>query len=216
MKFSQALKANSVPDWKHHYIHYSRLKKMIFRLEQLQGNAPLTSVPEHRQSLDFSNHSAHRQSLDFSNHSGHRQSLDFSNPSAPLLGRQMQRTSSGFENAHVDELMFEREIHEELLRVKSFYVEKVRHSVPSAVSTRTPAMFCAFCNLQGNNLGPCPTTMLSRAPVQAVQTSVSLGYFWDLIPCPTTMLGCTLVLCAVFASIATIVSTGNHSMGIST
>lgn len=106
MKFSQALKANSVPDWKHHYIHYSRLKKMIFRLEQLQGNAPLSPVPEHRQSLDFTN------------------------PSAPLLSRQssslLARTSSGLEHGHIDELMFEREIHEELARVKAFYVEKVR------------------------------------------------------------------------------------------
>lgn len=110
MKFSQALKANSVPDWRHHYVHYSRLKKMIFRLEQLQGNAQgngsLTPVPEHRQSLDFNN------------------------PSAPLLDRRspsmLQRASSGFDNSHVDELMFEREIHEELARVKAFYVEKVR------------------------------------------------------------------------------------------
>lgn len=36
----------------------------------------------------------------------------------------LQRASSGFENSHVDELMFEREIHEELARVKAFYVEK--------------------------------------------------------------------------------------------
>ncbi|KAL0044951.1 hypothetical protein WJX82_003051 [Trebouxia sp. C0006] len=104
MKFSQALKANSVPDWKHHYIHYSRLKKMIFRLEQLQGNAPLSPVPEHRQSLDFTN------------------------PSAPLLSRQsssmLPRTSSGIEHGQIDELMFEREIHDELARVKAFYVEK--------------------------------------------------------------------------------------------
>ena len=78
---------------------------MIFRLEQLQGNGPLTPVPEHRQSLDFNN------------------------PSAPLLDRRspsmLQRASSGFDNSHVDELMFEREIHEELARVKAFYVEKV-------------------------------------------------------------------------------------------
>ena len=116
MKFSQALKANSVPDWRHHYVHYSRLKKMIFRLEQLQNNGSLTPVPEHRQSLDFSNH---RQSLDFSNHGS----------AAPLLDRRspsmLQRASSGFDNSHVDELMFEREIHEELARVKAFYVEKV-------------------------------------------------------------------------------------------
>lgn len=108
MKFSQALKANSVPDWRHHYVHYSRLKKMIFRLEQLQNNnGSLTPVPEHRQSLDFSNHGS----------------------TAPLLDRRspsmLQRASSGFENSHVDELMFEREIHEELARVKAFYVEKV-------------------------------------------------------------------------------------------
>ena len=106
MKFSQALKANSVPDWRHHYVHYSRLKKMIFRLEQLQGNGPLTPVPEGRQSLDFNN------------------------PTAPLLDRRspsmLQRASSGFDNSQVDELMFEREIHEELARVKAFYVEKVR------------------------------------------------------------------------------------------
>ena len=105
MKFSQALKANSVPDWRHHYVHYSRLKKMIFRLEQLQNNGSLSSVPEHRQSLDFSNQSA------------------------PLLDRRspsmLQRASSGFDNSHVDELMFEREIHEELARVKAFFVEKV-------------------------------------------------------------------------------------------
>lgn len=108
MKFSQALKANSVPDWRHHYVHYSRLKKMIFRLEQLQNNnGSLTPVPEHRQSLDFSNHGS----------------------TAPLLDRRspsmLQRASSGFDNSHVDELMFEREIHEELARVKAFYVEKV-------------------------------------------------------------------------------------------
>lgn len=82
---------------------------MIFRLEQLQGNGSLTSVPEHRQSLDFSNHGS----------------------TAPLLDRRspsmLQRASSGFENSHVDELMFEREIHEELARVKAFYVEKVRN-----------------------------------------------------------------------------------------
>lgn len=39
----------------------------------------------------------------------------------------LQRASSGFDNSHVDELMFEREIHEELARVKAFYVEKVFH-----------------------------------------------------------------------------------------
>ncbi len=120
MKFSQALKANSVPDWKHHYIHYSRLKKMIFRLEQLQGNAPLSPVPEHRQSLDFTN------------------------PSAPLLSRQsssmLPRTSSGIEHGQIDELMFEREIHDELARVKAFYVEKVRRS---PLSLRMPTM-CVF------------------------------------------------------------------------
>ena len=113
MKFSQALKANSVPDWRHHYVHYSRLKKMIFRLEQLQTTGSLSSVPEHRQSLDFSNHGT----------------------SAPLLDRRspsmLQRASSGFDNSHVDELMFEREIHEELARVKAFYVEKVRCEVHS-------------------------------------------------------------------------------------
>lgn len=37
----------------------------------------------------------------------------------------LQRASSGFDNSHVDELMFEREIHEELARVKAFFVEKV-------------------------------------------------------------------------------------------
>ena len=47
MKFSQALKANSVPDWRHHYVAYGKLKKMIFRLEQLQHiNGALTPVPE--------------------------------------------------------------------------------------------------------------------------------------------------------------------------
>lgn len=105
MKFSQALKANSVPDWRHHYVAYSKLKKMIFRLEQLQNaNGSLTPVPEHRPSLDFSN------------------------STAPLLARQsstmLHRTSSGIETSHIDEGIFEREIHEELARVKSFYVEK--------------------------------------------------------------------------------------------
>ena len=108
MKFSQALKANSVPDWRHHYVAYSKLKKMIFRLEQIQQNGgQLTPVPENRQSLDG----------------------NASNPSAPLLSRQslsLQRTSSGFENNYIDELMFEKEIHDELARVKSFFVEKVR------------------------------------------------------------------------------------------
>ena len=108
MKFSQALKANSVPDWRHHYVAYSKLKKMIFRLEQIQQNGgQLTPVPEHRQSLDGVMNNA--------------------NPSAPLLGRQsmsLQRTSSGFDNNYVDELMFEKEIHDELARVKSFFVEK--------------------------------------------------------------------------------------------
>ena len=112
MKFSAALKANSVPDWKHHYIAYSKLKKMIFRLEQMQqGGGQLSPVPEHRQSMDMSS----------------------TNPAAPLLSRQsssmLQRASSGFDNNYVDELMFEKEIHEELDRVKSFYVEKVHFLV---------------------------------------------------------------------------------------
>ena len=115
MKFSQALKANSVPDWRHHYVAYSKLKKMIFRLEQIQQNGgQLTPVPEHRQSLDGVMNNA--------------------NPSAPLLGRQsmsLQRTSSGFDNNYVDELMFEKEIHDELARVKSFFVEKVQEADPS-------------------------------------------------------------------------------------
>lgn len=115
MKFSQALKANSVPDWRHHYVAYSKLKKMIFRLEQIQQNGgQLTPVPEHRQSLDGVMNNA--------------------NPSAPLLGRQsmsLQRTSSGFDNNYVDELMFEKEIHDELARVKSFFVEKVNQAETS-------------------------------------------------------------------------------------
>lgn len=108
MKFSQALKANSVPDWRHHYVAYSKLKKMIFRLEQIQQNGgQLTPVPEHRPSFDMS--SANQQS-------------------APLLSRQsssLQRASSGFEGDFVDELMFAKAIHDELARVKSFFVEKV-------------------------------------------------------------------------------------------
>ena len=52
----------------------------------------------------------------------------------------LQRASSGFDNSHVDELMFEREIHEELARVKAFFVEKVRICKCSQVEQQQVAL----------------------------------------------------------------------------
>ena len=61
----------------------------------------------------------------------------------------LQRASSGFDNSHVDELMFEREIHEELARVKAFYVEKVRTCKHSQVEQHcmTPSYHHAYSML---------------------------------------------------------------------
>ncbi|KAL1925238.1 uncharacterized protein VTP21DRAFT_121 [Calcarisporiella thermophila] len=51
MKFSHALKINSVPDWSEHYVAYSNLKKIIYQLEKDVHNQALAHTDEERQAL---------------------------------------------------------------------------------------------------------------------------------------------------------------------